>query len=482
MAGQFRQQRQWTLPGGTAASADRYQGLSGGAPSFADQRSAAAGWAIWNRGCHQRSGRLPVRHARQRLHCVGSGVGAEPPAPACRPAVQPFGKWSGAAALRLSRCSCGARGRALPCRGGHPSGGLEKEPHRSHPPGRGLRTLFHPSAARRVHCLRCGGTRATHRGAFEPLLADLRPGARPRPLVFACARLSKKRGRSSRNGSPNLRLELGHVLEPTPMRTTEFAPPVTEITAEQAPVQGYGKQITRPALESGPFLRARLRPPARWDAALSGWQDVAPNRAAKLCRWQSARALQRQHPRLSWLPKAFAVSVARGSNHEAASDQCEARILSGLVPRRCGFARLEPERAPARLYAARATPTYRGESAVSRRSFALPRGRDPFSRAACPLSPLVGRAARSQCACSNGWPGHDQALRHPRKLCRLARFGDSLTQPGLPRCSFSSDRFASPSGASWPFFLAFPRCSSSSALFALHPSGSAISHGLNVRF
>jgi hypothetical protein len=40
-----------------------------------------------------------------------------------------------------------------------------------------------------------------HRGAFEPVLADPRPGARPRPLVFSCARLSKKRGRLSHNGS-----------------------------------------------------------------------------------------------------------------------------------------------------------------------------------------------------------------------------------------------------------------------------------------
>ncbi len=39
----------------------------------------------------------------------------------------------------------------------------------------------------------------------------------------------------------NLRLELGHVLEPTPLRTTEFAPPAKETTEEQGPVQGYGK-------------------------------------------------------------------------------------------------------------------------------------------------------------------------------------------------------------------------------------------------
>src|SRR6266700_5842604 len=46
----------------------------------------------------------------------------------------------------------------------------------------------------------------------------------------------------------------------------------------------------------------------------------------------------------------------------------------------------------------------------------------------------------------------------------------------MARCSFFSDTFAAPRGALWPFFLAFPRFSSSSALFALHPSGSAISH------
>jgi hypothetical protein len=30
-----------------------------------------------------------------------------------------------------------------------------------------------------------------HRGAFEPVLADLRPGARPRPVVFPCARWTR---------------------------------------------------------------------------------------------------------------------------------------------------------------------------------------------------------------------------------------------------------------------------------------------------
>src|SRR5260370_18873547 len=51
----------------------------------------------------------------------------------------------------------------------------------------------------------------------------------------------------------NLRLELGHVLEPTPMRTTEFAPPVKETTEEQGPVQGYGKPSVALPWKAGRF-------------------------------------------------------------------------------------------------------------------------------------------------------------------------------------------------------------------------------------
>src|SRR2546421_1443486 len=47
----------------------------------------------------------------------------------------------------------GKDGLPLPRRGGDPSGYREKKPHRSHPRGCGLRTLFHPSPARWVHRL-----------------------------------------------------------------------------------------------------------------------------------------------------------------------------------------------------------------------------------------------------------------------------------------------------------------------------------------
>src|SRR5436305_1729314 len=126
------------------------------------------------------------------------------------------------------------------------------------------------------------------------------------------------------------------------------------------------------------------------------------------------------------------------------------------------------------MSAVRATPTRRGEPAASRRRFATSRRCDAFLCAAGALWPFVGRTPRSPGAGSNGWPGHDQVVRHPRTLCRLARVRNGntgITPPRLSLCPFSSGSYASPSGALWPLFLVFPRFSSSSALFALLPFG-----------
>jgi len=79
-----------------------------------------------------------------------------------------------------------------------------------------------------------------HRGAFEPLLADEDQESDP-DRWCSHAPAGQEAWQIICQWIWNLRLELGHQLEPTPMRTTEFAPPATETTGEQAPVQGYGK-------------------------------------------------------------------------------------------------------------------------------------------------------------------------------------------------------------------------------------------------
>ncbi len=192
------------------------------------------------------------------------------------------------------------------------------------------------------------------------------------------------------------------------------------------PCAGLWQTCGRLALESGAVLWARLRSPARWDAALSGEQDVAPNRAAPRSLWQPARPLQCQNSRLSWLLVAPAMSVAWGSHHEAASDQCSAASSSNWSCT-AALARLESASASARLHAARATPTHRGEPTATHRSFATQSRSDPFPRAACPLSPLVGRAARSQRTSPHSESGDDQTVWCPGRLCHLARVGDGLT-------------------------------------------------------
>ena len=79
-----------------------------------------------------------------------------------------------------------------------------------------------------------------HRGAFEPVLADEDQEQDP-DRWCSHAPAGQEAWQIVSQWVWNLRLELGHGLEPTPLRTTEFAPPVKAIPAEPAPVQGYGK-------------------------------------------------------------------------------------------------------------------------------------------------------------------------------------------------------------------------------------------------
>ncbi len=100
-----------------------------------------------------------------------------------------------------------------------------------------------------------------HRGAFEPLLADEDQEQDP-DRWCSHSPAGQEAWQIVSQWVWNLRLELGHMLEPTPLRTTEFALPIKEPTAEQAPVQGYEKPAVALRLQSGAFLGAGLRSPA----------------------------------------------------------------------------------------------------------------------------------------------------------------------------------------------------------------------------
>ena len=178
------------------------------------------------------------------------------------------------------------------------------------------------------------------------------------------------------------------------------------------------------------------------------------------------------------------VSSANG-NGSATAKPRQVSVL--LHPLRVGPAPLlwrdwSPQRTSACLYPARAAPTPRGAPATFRR-FATHHGCDPLPCAACALAPLVGRAARSQCAHGNFWASSDH-------VC-LASQQTLLPHSVSRRRNFAFPRRSTPSSRiSWllrvkssrPLFPAGSHFFLSSAFFALHPTGLAGSSGFPARF
>jgi hypothetical protein len=91
-----------------------------------------------------------------------------------------------------------------------------------------------------------------HRGAFEPQLADEDQEQDP-DRWCSHAPAGQEAWQIISQWVWNLRLELGHQLEPTAMRTTEFAPAVPEAKEQQAPSAGYG-----PPTIAAPWKAGRL--------------------------------------------------------------------------------------------------------------------------------------------------------------------------------------------------------------------------------
>ena len=91
-----------------------------------------------------------------------------------------------------------------------------------------------------------------HRGAFEPALADEDIEQDPDRWCSHSA-WGQEVWCLVSQWVWNLRLELGHRLEPTPVRTTEFAPALSEAKEQQPPVAGYGKPTVAVAFKVGRF-------------------------------------------------------------------------------------------------------------------------------------------------------------------------------------------------------------------------------------
>lgn len=204
-----------------------------------------------------------------------------------------------------------------------------------------------------------------HRGAFEPLLSDEDQEIDPDRWCSHAA-WGQEAWQIVAQWTWNLRLELGHQVEPTPLRTTEFAAALPEPNAQaatyaasSAPVSGYGPPMTATSFKSGRFTGTdfplqpdgTLRCPAGSTLTLQERRQEAdgslrlvyaasirccrPCELRKQCQWNgSATKKPRQ------------VSVRLASAH---------RWFGPLT-----LARLEPPGAPTRLHAAPAPSTCYG--------------------------------------------------------------------------------------------------------------------------
>jgi len=91
-----------------------------------------------------------------------------------------------------------------------------------------------------------------HRGAFEPVLADEDDEQDP-DRWCSHSPAGQEAWQIVSQWIWNVRLELGHQLEPTGVRTTEFARAVPEAKAQQPPSSGYGKPAVAAPWKAGRF-------------------------------------------------------------------------------------------------------------------------------------------------------------------------------------------------------------------------------------
>jgi hypothetical protein len=91
-----------------------------------------------------------------------------------------------------------------------------------------------------------------HRGAFEPQLADEDQEIDPDRWCSHSA-WGQECWQIVAQWVWNLRLELGHVLKPEPLRTTEFAPASSESNEQQSCTWGYGKPALAAPWKAGRF-------------------------------------------------------------------------------------------------------------------------------------------------------------------------------------------------------------------------------------
>ena len=277
-----------------------------------------------------------------------------------------------------------------------------------------------------------------HRGAFEPTLADEDQEQDPDRWCSHSA-AGQQAWQIISQWVWNLRLELGHQFEPTPMRTTEFAPARAE------------------AFEGGasPFGYASPEAGLPWKAGRFSGNDFAPQADGTLrCpAGKSLHATEERREADGTLRVLFAARI-RDCRDCQLREQCQWHGAATKKPRRVSLLLHPLGIGAAPLLVARigAVGTLDGRPCSSvaangwrcrwnrRARLTLRLRLRLFPWAAGPLSALVARAASSQWAPQDGWQSDDQAVRRPRKLCHLTRHGPDVMRGRFGDLSVPSPR------------------------------------------
>ncbi len=115
-----------------------------------------------------------------------------------------------------------------------------------------------------------------HRGAFEPALADEDQEQDPDRWCSHSAS-GQQAWQIISQWVWNLRLELGHQLEPTPMRTTEFAPAIAEVSENEASTFGYASPEAGLPWKAGHFSGRDFVPQSDGSLRCPAGKSLHPN-------------------------------------------------------------------------------------------------------------------------------------------------------------------------------------------------------------
>ncbi len=416
VARQFWQPRQRTLPRGTAAGARRHHAIPHGAPASSERAllrldgeygtgavlSDLAGFVFVTRGKEYTVLDHPLVQAR--LHLPPDQFQQRPESQTVRSLYDcPECRWDPGDACRVMVAT-------------HPAG--KKKSPVGVTRGDIVYELFFTALPQQTFTASDVVELYLHRGAFEPALSDEDQEHDPDRWCSHSA-WGQECWQVVSQWVWNLRLELGHQLQPDPVRITEFAPALPPPSPHTAPASGYAPPHVGLSWKVGRFSGqdfalqpdGTLRCPA--DQKLSPMSSAEkPMEACASCM-EPASAV------------AVPVRCANNVNGRAAPPPSRARSACCCIPLGVGTApllwrdwsRRQHRRACMQFLHGQRVDVHLETDPPHQKAASPP---DAFPCAASPYGSR-GLSDGLQCLCLNGCSVHDHAVRGARRFCSFAR-------------------------------------------------------------